>query len=354
MAPRRKWLLEHTRVVSDRKGRPTYAYVRNPVHPAHGVRLKGKIVINTDGTARPDAAMTTHYDTLMAEPVPTRPDAKAFAGLVADYLASPEFSGLKDKTRKDYGNLLARLVKRYGTLPYAAVDREVVYKIRDSYADKPRMANYFVQVLRLLFAWAVERKRMAGNPATKIKALKTGARRDLWSPEAEAKFLAAADGPMTLAYMLAVFTAQRQADVLAMSWSSYDGKRIAVRQQKTGALVAVPCHPELKRALDSINRTATTILTTSQGRPFKSDHFRHEWRAVTLAAGLDGLQFRDLRRTAAVRLSEAGATTQEVAAVTGHDIEATQSILDTYIPRSQAMADEAIRKLVAMTDKNVS
>ena len=67
---------------------------------------------------------------------------------------------------------------------------------------------------------------------------------------------------------------------------------------------------------------------------------------VTLAAKLDKMQFRDLRRTAAVRLSEAGATPQEVAAITGHTIDQTTKILETYIPRTQTMADAAVAKLV--------
>jgi len=48
----------------------------------------------------------------------------------------------------------------------------------------------------------------------------------------------------------------------------------------------------------------------------------------------------------AVRLSEAGTTPQEVAIITSHTIDQTAKILETYIPRTQAMADAAVVKLV--------
>lgn len=62
-------------------------------------------------------------------------------------------------------------------------------------------------------------------------------------------------------------------------------------------------------------------------------------------AGLEGLQFRDIRRTAMVRMAEAGATAIEIAGVSGHAIDHTQRILETYIPRSAAMGRAAILKL---------
>ena len=80
---------------------------------------------------------------------------------------------------------------------------------------------------------------------------------------------------MTLAYMLAIYTAQRQGDILCMTWSQYNGTHLRIRQSKTGTLIAIPVHPDLKQALDSLERRSVMILTTEAGRPFKADHFRH-------------------------------------------------------------------------------
>ncbi len=47
------------------------------------------------------------------------------------------------------------------------------------------------------------------------------------------------------------------------------------------------------------------------------------------------------------RMAKAGATEAQVAAVSGHSIEASRRILDTYVVRTAAMADAAIDRLVA-------
>lgn len=62
-------------------------------------------------------------------------------------------------------------------------------------------------------------------------------------------------------------------------------------------------------------------------------------------AGLEDLQARDLRRTACVRMAEAGAIGKQIASVTGHSIETTRQILETYIPTTVEMARGAIEKL---------
>lgn len=117
-----------------------------------------------------------------------------------------------------------------------------------------------------------------------------------------------------------------------------------MRQSKGGRLVDIPVHRVLRAMLDSIpkDRPATTVLVTPSNRPWKQDHFRHEWRAATLAAGLDGLHFHDLRGTAITGLSEAGCTTQQVAAITGHSIAYVESVLEVYTARTRKLALSAM------------
>jgi hypothetical protein len=56
-------------------------------------------------------------------------------------------------------------------------------------------------------------------------------------------------------------------------------------------------------------------------------------------------RFQDLRRTAVVRLAEAGCTVPEIASISGHDIDYCQRIIDTYLPRTRKLAAAAIEKL---------
>ncbi|WP_372072745.1 tyrosine-type recombinase/integrase [Tistrella mobilis] len=315
-----------------------YWYYRRPGAPDHGKPLPGD-------PSRPEFLTTLREFNQRAEAAPAIADPASFAALVDRYTASPEFAGLADRTRKDYGTHLGMLRSWLGDLPTAGITRSVVYEIRDQMAATPRKANFVLAVLRLLLSWAVDRGMMDVNHAKGVKQLKTRPRQHVWGDDAEARFLTVAPEQMRLAFLLGIYTAQRQGDILRMTWNQYDGETIQLRQSKTGRPVRVPCHRVLKQALDAAPRRAVTILVTDTGRAFKEDHFRHEWRAATLAAGLDGLQFRDLRRTAMVRLAEAGASHFEVAAVSGHDIDTTQRILDVYVPRNEEMAHAAIFKL---------
>jgi hypothetical protein len=61
-----------------------------------------------------------------------------------------------------------------------------------------------------------------------------------------------------------------------------------------------------------------------------------------LAAELEQLQFRDFRRTAVVFLGELGIADHLIAAITGHSLDETKRILDTYMPRTTGMAARAI------------
>lgn len=61
-----------------------------------------------------------------------------------------------------------------------------------------------------------------------------------------------------------------------------------------------------------------------------------------LAAELEQLQYRDFRRTAVVHLGELGLADQLIAAITGHSLDETKKILETYMPRTTGMAARAI------------
>ena len=59
----------------------------------------------------------------------------------------------------------------------------------------------------------------------------------------------------------------------------------------------------------------------------------------------------DLRRTAVVHLARAGCSVPEIAAITGHSVSLTVSILEVYLPRDSEMAAAAISKLCLAAPK---
>ncbi|TVR81928.1 MAG: hypothetical protein EA405_07620 [Rhodospirillales bacterium] len=223
-------------------------------------------------------------------------------------------------------------------------------------AEKPATANAVIRILRLLLQFAVDEGYISQNPASKPRLIAVPPRQQIWTNDDLADFVASAERAgrrsMALAVLMGIHLGQRQGDILRLDWSQYDGTVVTLRQSKTGALLKIPVVRELAAALEATPRLSTTILVAeSTERPYRADHFHHEFRRIANDAGLASLQFLDLRRSAVVRLAEAGCTTAEIAAITGHRLERTMQILETYLPRTLPMAEAAIRKLELHIDR---
>jgi integrase len=219
-----------------------------------------------------------------------------------------------------------------------------------------RQADYAWAVLARVLSWALDRGLVDANPCKKGGKLYHGSRGDrVWSEEDEAAFLREASPPLGLALMLALWTGQRQGNLLRLPWSAYDGSVIRLKQGKTGARVTVPVGAPLKAALDATRKRGPLILMNTRGVPWTANGFSASWRKACAAARISGLTFHDLRGTAVLRLSLAGCTVPEIATITGHSLRDVQVILDqNYFHRDVALAQSAITKLEAARAKKES
>ena len=211
-----------------------------------------------------------------------------------------------------------------------------------------RQADYAWTVLARVLSWSFNRGLVAVNPCERGGRLYRGGGRaeKVWTDVDEAAFLERAPAHLHLPLLLALWTGQRQGDLLRLPWSAYDGTRIRLRQSKTGTPVSFKAGAPLKAALDATPKRSTIILTNSDGKPWTSDGFRASWGKACKAAGVVGVTFHDLRGTAVTRLALVGCTEAQIAAITGHSLRDVCSILDAnYLHRDPALADAAITKL---------
>jgi integrase len=202
-------------------------------------------------------------------------------------------------------------------------------------------------VLALILSFGMDRGLIAANPCARGGRLYRGNRVDkIWTADDEAAFLKSALAHLHLPLLLALWTGQRQGDLLRLPWYAYDGARIRLRQSKTGTPVSFRAGAPLKAALDAAAKRSPIILTNSDGKPWSEGGFRASWRKAQAKAGITGVTFNDLRGTAVTRLALVGCTEAEIAAITGHTLRDVRSILDAhYLHRDPALADNAIRKL---------
>ncbi len=295
------------------------------------------------------------YNQAVARKAP--PPRGVLLNLLQQYQASEDFGLLADSTRRSYIPLIARIEKDLAGFPLSALtDRRtrgvlMAWRDRIAAASGRRQADYAWTVLARVFSWSLNRGLIGANPCERGGRLyRSGVRAEkVWTAADEAAFLERAPTHLHLPLLLALWTGQRQGDLLRLPWFAYDGKHIRLRQSKggnDGRRVVIPVGAPLKAALDATVKRSTMILTTSDGKPWTSDGFRASWSKACKRAGVIGVTFHDLRGTAVTRLAICGCTEAEIATITGHSLRSVRAILDThYLSRDPALAESAIRKL---------
>lgn len=125
------------------------------------------------------------------------------------------------------------------------------------------------------------------------------------------------DGPHWLGPMvrLALATAMRQGELLALDWRNIDLERKVARLQdtKNGDRRDVPLSSEAIKALNGLPGSRT-------GKVFSIGTMAvvHAFQRACKRTGINDLRFHDLRHEATTRLFEKGLNPMEAAAVTGH------------------------------------
>jgi integrase len=285
------------------------------------------------------------------------PPRGTLLNLLQQYQVSEDSRLLATSTRRSYIRLIARIEKDLGDFPISALTDRRTRGIFLAWRDKiaavgRREADYAWTVLARVLSWSLNRGLIGTNPCERGGRLYRGGGRaeKIWTAADEAAFLQSAPTHLHLPLLLALWTGQRQGDLLRLPWSAYDGARIRLRQSKTGRRIEIKVGAPLKAALDAALKRSTIILTNSDGKPWTSDGFRASWRKACKAATVSGVTFHDLRGTAVTRLALADCTEAEIAAITGLSLRSVRTILDThYLSRDPALGDSAITKLERRT-----
>jgi len=280
------------------------------------------------------------------------PDRSLFRSIIVAYRSSPEFAKLRDRSAADYARHLSKIEIVFGDLPMSALEDPRVTRDfldwRDQVAQSSLcQADNGWKVLMRLISWARGGGLTTYRAPERVPRLYHADRSErIWTEEHLASFLAVAPDYLQRALVLALETGQRQGDLLALPWSTFDGTWIRLKQSKTGRRVAIPVTRRLRAVLENTPRISPVILTNSYGRPWLQRSFQGAWSKASRKAGIQGhLTFHDLRGTAVTRLSEAECTPQEIATITGHSLRDVGVILDQYSARTNKIALAAIAKL---------
>lgn len=313
------------KIVRTKRGAGVYCYHRK----------SGKLIVGADGTPlQPSSPQfidkVRELDGRPAKDVPQN-DGR-LGSLIHAYRASPEFTGLADRTKADYQRVfdhLQTLVDRRNITLIEFNRSTFILQLRDKAfsAHKRRFANYVVQVVSVLLGWGKPREWVTHNAADDVELIRrprgmARANRP-WTAQEREAVMKAAPAHLARPIALGMHAGQRQQDVLAFPKSGYRDGKVRWIAKKNGREIWLPAHPELRKHLEAAPKAATIFCLNSYGRMWTQAGFRASF--FKLIGNLEaekkvgpGLTFHGLRHTLGDSLAEIpGIDTRDIADVLG-------------------------------------
>jgi enterobacteria phage integrase len=286
-------------------------------------RKGGKQLGTLDGEPGSEEFMTAYAAYLAEKPkaAKTTLHADSLGKLIIDFYGSRLFTDRKPSTRQLYKYALEPVAKEHGHRSASTMTAEHAEKIINKIgAKRPGMGNLTRAVMRRVMQFAVKTKVRKDNPFLGIEAFKVG-EHHTWTDAELKKFEDKwrLGTRQRLAYALLLYTGQRVGDVTRMGRADVSDGLIHVVQQKTGAELWVPIHPELQRAMKALPAKGLTLVGDANGRPLKRAALSALMRAAIAQAGLPSRCVSHGLRKAAMRvLAESDATANQIASISGH------------------------------------
>ena len=180
---------------------------------------------------------------------------------------------------------------------------------------------------------ARDRRLDAGEELRLLKALKDHAGEVRGAKRAGAYRVGSRNAWMLPLVQLAVETAMRQGELLALRWEHVDlrDRTAYLEDTKNGEARTVPLSSRAVAVLKGLPRPSDERVF-----PISAQAVQLAWKRACRRAGIEGLHFHDLRHEAASRLGEKLSNVLELAAVTGH--KDLRMLKRYYHPRATDLA----------------
>jgi integrase len=291
----------------------------------HYLRRPGKPRVPLPGIPG-SAAFMAAYKSATADhapsPVADRHKEGTVGFLVIRFYRSAAFTNLARSSQKAYRLVLDKFATEDGHRLVRDMPRAVAADIVEQIgATRPGMANLTAATLKRLFSYAIKLEMRSDNPFVGLDAYQGGEHRASTPLELSSYESTWPIGTRErLAFDLLTYTGQRVGDVATMQRADILRGAIPVKQEKTGAVLSLPVHPNLLRSMNACPADGQGALNGADGLTPMAK--RSISALVTRAARSAGLPVdckpHGLRKAALTRLADLGSSTHEIAAVSGH------------------------------------
>ena len=332
--------LKHVHQFRDRHGRLRY-YFRRPGIKA--VPLPG-LVGSEEFMAAYQAALITAV--INPEIGADRTLPGTINALVVAYYRSQEWQDLSVHTKSNRKPHIERFREAHGSKRVAILERRHIEAL---------MAAIPVLTMRKVWLDAIRKLLQSGvpamitrNPADGIASprLKKSKGHHTWTDDEIEQYRAhwPLGTQQRLVMEFALEATSRRAEVIRLGPQHVKNGRIRIERLHGSRDVDIPLTPELAGAIDAMPKAHLTFLVSQWGRPYSAKRLGERFAEWATQAGLLArCRLHGLKKGGMRRLAEAGNTTHELMAVSGHK---TLAMVQHYTEAADRLklADSAMKK----------
>jgi integrase len=276
------------------------------------------------GTAEFDAEYQAAVAGLPARQTPKddRTSLGTLAWLVERYRETTAWTDLSLASRRQRENIFEQVLEAAGRQPFAKITTASIMAGRDRRAKTtPAQARKFLDTMRGLFRWAVKAKLLKVDPTAGV-ANPSAPNSDgftPWSLEDIATYEARWPiGTRQRVWLdVLVYTGLRRGDAVRFGRQHIRNGVGTIKTEKTDTVVTLPILPVLMKTLDAGPSGDLTFIAGEGGRPLTKESFGNLFRKACREAGLQNRSAHGLRKAAATRAAENGATVAQLNAIFG-------------------------------------
>jgi integrase len=270
------------------------------------------------------------------------------AWLFERYRETTAWTYLSAATRRQRENIFAGVLKTAGAQPFAKITQANIMAARDRRANTPAQARNFLDAMRGLFRWALKARLVKIDPTAGVDN-PPRPQTDGFAPWSDDDIAAYESrwkiGTRQRVWLdVLIYTGLRRGDAVRLGRQHVRNSVATIKTEKTGTEVTLPILPVLEATLKAGPCGDLTFIAGESGRPLAKEAFGNLFRKACRAAGLQKRSAHGLRKAAATRAANAGATVAELEAIFGWS-GGTMAALYTRAADRRRLAKGAMHKL---------
>jgi integrase len=261
------------------------------------------------------------------------------------YRQTGAWTDLSLATRRQRENIMRGVLKMAGNQPLSSITGAAVKQGIDR--RKPYAARHFVDTLRGMFKWAVEAEHVRTDPtAGKAVAKPKTKGFSPWTEDELAQYEAFWPIGTRERIMFGVFcfTGLRRGDAAKLGKQHIRNGVITIDTEKTGTRVTIPVLPELAEIIAAGPTGELSIIASKKGQPIRKEVLGNLFKKACRAAGIPNKSAHGIRKAAATRAANNGATVATLEAIFGWEGGKMASLYTKGADR-KALAAEHMTKL---------